>query len=186
MLQAKKVERQYKELLKEKNKPIKENSNVLSNLKWQKAINDLSLAEGLLKVSTSEKIKDDLGYSKNITFFDWVIVTSYYSIFHAAQALLGLKKIKISSRMHHATLIAFAKHFIVNGELEAELFLLYENAESKAGEMLDIFEEEKGKRGMFQYHRLSKNNLDSAKESVGNAKIFLEAVQEVLKKNNVI
>jgi len=184
MLQTKEVEKQYKELLKAK--AVKEDSSIITHLKWQKAVNDLALAEGLLKISTSEKIKDTLGYTKDKTFFDWVIVTSYYSIFHAAQALLGLKKIKIINRMHQATLISFAKHFIVNGELEAELFLLYENAESKANEMLDILEEEKGKRGMFQYHRLSKNNLDPAKESVENAKVFLEAIQEILKNNNVI
>lgn len=46
--------------------------------------------------------------------------------------------------------------------------------------------EEKDKRGLFQYHRLSGNNLQPAKESINNAKIFLRAVQEILKKKNII
>lgn len=186
MLQPKEIEKEYLKLLNARGKPIKENALIQSHLKWQKAINDLSLAEGLLKISTSDKIKDILGYPSDTTFFDWVIVSSYYSIFHATQALLGLKKVKINSRMHHATMIAFAKQFIINNELAAELFLIYEDAENKAKDLLDIFEEEREKRGLFQYHRLSRDNIGPAKESIENAKKFLRAVQEVLKKNNII
>ncbi len=184
MLQLKQVEEKYKELLKVR--AVKENANVQSHLKWLKATNDLSLAGGLLKISTDDKLKDTLGYPKNATFFDWVIVCSYYSIFHATQALLGMRKIKIEDRLHHATLVSFAKHFILNNELAEELFLIYEDSETKASELLEILEEEKGKRGMFQYHRLSRNNLEPAKESIENAKKFLEAVQEVLSKKNII
>ncbi len=66
------------------------------------------------------------------------------------------------------------------------MFLIYENAESKASELLDIYEEEKEKRGLFQYHRLSRNNLEPAQDSINNAKQFLGTVQEVLKKKNII
>ena len=184
MHQLKQVEEKYKELLKVK--AIKTNANIQSHLKWQKAVNDLSLAKGLLKISTNDKIKESLDYPENTTFFDWVIVSSYYSIFHATQALLGIKKIKIKDRLHSATLTAFAKHFIINNELADELFFIYKDAETKASELLDILEEEKEKRGIFQYHRLSRNNLKPAKESIENAETFLEAVQEVLKNKNVI
>jgi len=186
MLPARQIEKEYLKLIKAKGKPIKENSNVQSHLKWLKATNDLLLAEGLLKISTDKKIKYSLGYPDNTTFFDWVIVCSYYSIFHATQALLGIKGIKITNRLHNSTLIAFAKHFIINDELAEELFLIYENAEKKATELLEIFEQEKQKRGIFQYHRLSRNNLQPAKESIDNAKKFLETVQEVLNKKNII
>lgn len=186
MLQANKVEEKYEKLLKIKDKPIKENSIVQSHLKWQKAVNDLLLAEGLLKISTKKEIKDALNYPDNATFFDWVIVCSYYSIFHATQALLGIKRIKIMKRLHYATLISFAKHFIINNELAEELYFIYEGAEEKAKDLLEIFEEEKKKRGIFQYHRLSKSNLEPAKASVDNAKTFLDAIQEVLKKKKVI
>lgn len=186
MLQAKQVEEEYEKLLKTKDKPIKEDALVQSHLKWSKSLNDLRLAEGLLKISTDQKIKEALGYPDDATFFDWVVVCSYYSIFHATQALLGIKRVKIVKRLHNATLIAFAKHFIINNELAEELFLIYENAEAKAAELLDIFEEEKQKRGLFQYHRLSRHNIKPAGESIDNAKIFLQAIQEVLKKKNII
>lgn len=184
MLQLNEVEEKYEKLLGMG--AVKEGSNIQSHLKWMKATNDLSLAKGLLKISTDNKLKEILGYPENTTFFDWIIVCSYYSIFHAAQSLLGIKGVKIIDRLHHATLISFAKHFIVSNELAEELFLIYEDTESKAAELLEIFEEEKGKRGLFQYHRLSRNNLEPAEKSIKNAKMFLEAVQEVLRKKNII
>ncbi len=184
MLQHNKIEENYKELVKVK--AVKEDSIIQSHLKWQKAVNDLLLAEKLLQISTNKKLKEVLSLGEDNTFFDWVVVCSYFSIFHATQALLGLKKIKIINRLHHATLTSFAKHFIINDELAEELFFIYEDAETKAKDLLDILEEEKGKRGLFQYHRLSRHNLDPAKDSVENAKKFLATVQEVLKKNKVI
>lgn len=186
MLQPNEIEEKYNALVKSKDNPIQENALVQSHLIWMKATNDLLLAECLLKISTDAKVKNILGYLEDTSFFDWVIVTSYFSIFHATRALLGLKKVKIKSRMHFATLIAFGKHFINNNELSEELFLIYEDAESKAHELLEIFEEEKIKRGIFQYHRLSKNNLEPAQRSIENAKTFLATIQEVLKKKNVI
>jgi uncharacterized protein (UPF0332 family) len=186
MLQAKQVEEEYNKLLNAKDKPIREKASVQSHLKWQRAVNDLSLAQGILKISNDENIKDVMGYQKEKTFYDWVIVSSYYSIFHATQALLGMKKIKIESRQHYATLIAFARNFIINNELAEDLFFIYEDAEKKAKELLDIIEKEKQKRGSFQYHRLSRTNLEPAQESIENAKTFLEAIQKVLANNKVI
>jgi hypothetical protein len=68
MLQYNEVESKYNELLKAKGNPIKENSIVQSHLKWIKAVNDLSLAEGLLKISTNPRIKDALGCPKQSFF----------------------------------------------------------------------------------------------------------------------
>ena len=69
MLQAKQVEEEYNKLLNAKDKPIREKASVQSHLKWQKAVNDLALSQGLLKISIDEKIKGALGYSKETTFF---------------------------------------------------------------------------------------------------------------------
>lgn len=140
----------------------------------------------MLKISTDNKIKELLNYPEDVTFFDWVIVCSYYSIFHSAQALLGTKKIKISSRLHYATLIAFAKQFIINDELEEELFSIYEDVEERAKELLEIFEEEKKKRGKFQYHRLSNSNIEPAQKSIENARKFLDAIEKVLVNKKII
>jgi uncharacterized protein (UPF0332 family) len=178
------VNEEYAKLRKEG--AIRSKSLVNSRQKWEKARNDLMLAQGLLKICTEEPLKRSLAFPRTATFYDWVIVCSYYSIFHSAQALLGIKGIKIQSRVHHATLIAFAKQFVVNGELSDELFTLYEDTEAKAHELLDIIEDERHKRVQFQYHRLSRNNLGPARQSVENARTFLDAIGKVLAKKNVV
>lgn len=179
MLQAQQIEEKYKQLVHKK--AIIENNKILVHLKFSKAENDLILSKILFDISTKNP-----EISGKRTFFDWVVVSSYFSIFNSAQALLGLKQIKIVERRHYATLIAFAKHFISTKELEDELFLIYENAEIKAQELLDIFEEEKTKRGIFQYNRLSRDNVEPAKESIENATKFVETIRLILTKNNLI
>lgn len=49
-----------------------------------------------------------------------------------------------------------------------------------------MFEEEKTKRGIFQYNRLSRDNIDPAKESIKNATKFVETIRLILTKNNLI
>jgi len=56
MLQPNKINEEYEKLKKEK--AISENKKILSNIKWQKAVNDLNLAEGLLKISIDKKLKE--------------------------------------------------------------------------------------------------------------------------------
>jgi len=74
MLQAKQVEDEYNKLVKTEGKPIKENAIVQSHLKWSKAVNDLLLAESLLRISTDVKVKEILKFPNDTTFFDWVVV----------------------------------------------------------------------------------------------------------------
>ena len=57
MRQAKQVEQAYRDLLQAKGSPIKEKSVVLVAVKWAKATNDLALAQGLLKLSTTDALK---------------------------------------------------------------------------------------------------------------------------------
>ena len=174
MLQAKQIEEKYNNLLNVKGKPIRENAVIQVHLKWQKAVNDLLLAEGLFRISTEPKLKKALGFPNEATFFDWVVVSSYYSIFHATQALLGLKKVKIEGRRHYATMIAFAKHFVISNELAEELYLIYEDSEAKARELLDIFEG-KGQEGLVPVqppfkaqHRACKGIACQCKEVPGS------------------
>lgn len=67
MLQAKQIEDKYAELVNKR--AVVENSNIIIHLKFEKAQNDLFLANGLLQVSL--KKTPTFG---NRTFFDWIIV----------------------------------------------------------------------------------------------------------------
>ena len=65
-------------------------------------------------------------------------------------------------------------------------FVFYEADIRDTAALAGIFEKEKIKRGKFQYHRLSKSNLEPAKKSIENAKIFLNAIEKVLGNKKVI
>jgi len=160
---------------------------VLISLMVKKANNNLKFAKIALKISDSKDIKETLGLSEHDSFYDWVIITAYYAMFHIAHALLATKEIKIGKiRAHEATLYALAKYFIINKELEDELFLMYEDAEAKAEELFNSLSDEKEKRGQFTYERLPKANRLPAEESIKNATRFVRDIETILKKRNYV
>lgn len=159
----------------------------LIGLMVKKANNNLKFAKVALKISNSKDIKELLGLNENDSFYDWVIITAYYAMFHIAHALLATKEIKMGKiGVHEATLYALAKHFIINKELEDNLFLMYEDAEAKAEELFNSLSEEKEKRGQFTYERLPKANSVPAEESIRNATQFIRDIETILKKRNYV
>ena len=104
----------------------------LISLMAKKANNNLKFARLSLRISDSHDMKAALGLKESDSFYDWVIIVSYYAMFHIAHALLATKQIRIRKiRVHEATLYAFAQYFIVSKELQEELFFIYEDAEKK-------------------------------------------------------
>jgi len=152
-----------------------------------KAQNNLKMAKTAFKMSTQQEIKTSLALNPKDSFFDWVIQASYYSMFHAANALLATKKIKIF-RMdtHKAALYAFGKHFILTKELEEELFVIYSETEEQALALFSSLAEEKEKRGFSAYERLSKMNEQPARESLKHAEEFVKKIGDILRKNNYL
>jgi uncharacterized protein (UPF0332 family) len=68
-----------------------------------------------------EKAKDDLGVSKlnlDNKKFSQSINRSYYSMFHAARALLALER--YDSKKHSGVISYFTKNFIKPGKIESE------------------------------------------------------------------
>ncbi len=187
--------KEFNDILKEYNllvskNGIKENDSEVHtriHLMFGKARNNLKIAKGILDISTNNEIKNLLKMEDKDTFFDWVIQASYYSMFHAVNALLATKKIKISKiDSHKSALYAFGRHFILTKELEEELFVIYGEVEEKALALFSSLAEEKQKRGFSAYERLSKMNIDPAKESLENAEEFLKIIGAILAKNKYI
>ncbi|MBU2638913.1 MAG: HEPN domain-containing protein [Nanoarchaeota archaeon] len=157
------------------------------HLMFGKAQNNLKLAKAVFEMSISAKIKDVLKLKESDSFFDWSIQAAYYAMFHAANALLATKRVKITSIDSHASaLYAFGKHFILSGELAEELFVIYGQAEEKAMALFSSLAEEKEKRGFSAYQRLSRMNMEPAEESIEHASEFLRAIGDVLAKGNYI
>lgn len=163
------------------------NVAALIGLMVKKANNNLKFAKVALKISDNTGAKEVLGLNEYDSFYDWVIITSYYAMFHIAHALLATKEIKIGKiGVHEATLYALAKYFIINKELEDELFLIYEDAEAKAEELFNSLSDEREKRGQFTYERLPKANRIPAEESIKNASQFVRDIETILKKRGYV
>lgn len=161
--------------------------SALISLMVKKANNNLKFARVALKISNNNEVKESLGLNEHDSFYDWVIITAYYAMFHIAHALLATKGIKIGRiRVHEATLYALARYFMLNKELEDELFLMYEDAEAKAEELFNSLADEREKRGQFTYERLPKANKIPAEESIKKASQFVKDIETILKKRNYV
>lgn len=138
------------------------------------------LATNDLKISIDEAIKQNLGILKEKTFYYSVISHSYYSIFYTAKAYLLSKGIKTYAPEEHRKTYEEFKNFVNSGLLNQELLTIYDDAMNKAEELLNIYFDEKKKRGRFNYNIRSEANLIYAKESINGAKKFLSAIKNIL------
>ncbi len=93
--------------------------------------------------------------------YEWVIVMSYYSMFHSVNALLRKIGIKIGKEYaHEITTNLLLYYFFYTGIIEDELLKLYENAEEKAKGLVVSYIFAKEERTKYQYGV----NLESQKK----------------------
>ncbi|MBU1136495.1 MAG: HEPN domain-containing protein [Nanoarchaeota archaeon] len=147
----------------------------------ERAKNETLTAESLKKLSEEIKFKENFDIPNNTTFYSSVISHSYYSIFYSAKAILLTKGIKTSPpNVHMETYKEFKRNFVDTGVLDKELLLIYNKIVIKADELLDIFKDEKWKRGNFTYNIIPQANKIPAEESLTNAKTFVANIIKVI------
>ncbi|MDI6721154.1 MAG: HEPN domain-containing protein [Candidatus Aenigmarchaeota archaeon] len=145
--------------------------------------NEINAAECLKKLSEDAKLKQDFGLDTKLTFYSSVISHSYYSIFYAAKALLLTKDIRTDSpEIHKKTYDAFKKHFVDTGVLDVALLHIYSDLMIKADDLLEIFMEEKSKRGKFTYSTIPQANKSPAEDSIRHAKFFAANISKAIEK----
>jgi uncharacterized protein (UPF0332 family) len=129
----------------------------------------------LLLNSSNNNILNHFGIPKEETFYSATISHSYYSIFYCAKAMLLTLGIDTKSpEVHKKTYDEFKKRLIDTGILDTKLFMIYKSVMIRAELLLQIFEEEKRKRGKFTYQTIPQANLQPAEESLANAKTFFK------------
>ena len=116
-----------------------------------------------------------------MTFYSSAISHSYYCIFFGAKAILLTKNIKTKApEVHKKTFEAFKEHFVESGVLDVELLNIYKKIIVKADELLQIFKDEKWKRGHFTYQTIPQANMEPAQQSIENAKKFLKNITVII------
>lgn len=148
----------------------------------ERAENELRLAKAIFTISANEEIKSIVGVNPGDSFYSAVISHCYYSMFYSAKAILLTLNVDTKApEVHRKTYEKLKWLFVDTGKLDRELFELYDEAVMIADQLLDLFKEEKWKRGHFTYQTISQANIKPAEESIKNAKKFVSTIKEVIK-----
>lgn len=155
----------------------------------EKARNDLALKRYTLNsdlsLETAEKLTklEDSKYKPYL----WIIVTSYYSMFYIANAVLLQIGYKVGDKISHKVtsdaLIALARSKLKKGMIED-----YEKAEADALELISSkvdsllmgFDSERIKRSKFQYEMDEEIKRDKATTSLSRAKDFVFEMKKLI------
>jgi uncharacterized protein (UPF0332 family) len=155
----------------------------------------LLTASLLFQISADNKLKEELKISKDFECYLWVIVSSYYSMFYIALALLATEGIRVGKEIvHKVTADALINFFIANEKLAKLLedyeemrkdvmeLLGKEELKRKARELISDYEYERRKRSKFQYEIGVSAKQSYAQTSLERAKNFFFEIRKLIKK----
>ena len=154
----------------------------LTEIYLDRSNNEVMIAESLKRLTEQEEDKENFDLPEDISFYSAVISHSYYAIFYAAKALLLTKKIDTKApEVHKKTFEEFKKRFVDTKELDINFLKIYKKMIVRADELLQIFKDEKWKRGHFTYQTIPQANKEPAEDSLKNAKFFVSNIMKVVK-----
>ena len=153
----------------------------------KRARSELDSAAILSEVSNRKELKDAFKVDDEATFYSGVISHAYYGIFYCAKAMLLTNKTETDSpEVHRKTFEAFKKAFIDTGILDARLLMIYKQMIIRAESLLEIYKQEKKKRGDFTYNTIPQANKGPAEESIKNAKEFYKYCNAYMSGNSTL
>ena len=163
----------------------------------QNAERSFATASLLLSVSDSPELKKTNKMEPEFETYVWVLVASYYSMFYAANALLAKIGLKTAEKMaHKVTSDALVVYFILNNKLAKSLYESYRESMSqamdltkqdmetfiiKAEKLASSLEDERRKRGKFQYNMKIEMKRSKAFTSMERAREFLSEIRILAK-----
>ena len=139
-----------------------------------KALHNLSFANWLM-----DKHKDEIPkiFGLEETFYDWVIVAFYYSIYHAALALIS--KHKLSSKSHFATLCAVICFYYHESRKLTKNDIKFLGC-CLEKEDIEAFVTTKSLRERASYGVSRQFELSLAEEAKKNAEVFLNKAKIII------
>ena len=149
----------------------------LKSNKIKKETETRELVQGHLeKADHNLKVAD---YNLRGNFNDWVIVSSYYSIYHASLALCALKG--YSTKDHSATLLILIKEFYLKELNKEEISIIKEASIEK--EHILYYTEAKNKRKEASYTTQTSFENNEAESIRKKAVDFVNKAKEIIDSN---
>jgi uncharacterized protein (UPF0332 family) len=162
------------------------------------AESSLQTASILQEISDQQPLKSTLRVSTDFESYLWVIVSSYYSMFYAATALLASQGVRVTGQIVHKVTADALIHFFVSNARLAKLLEQYEEAKAasleligreelmksmqkKANELIVAYESERKKRSRFQYDIGIQAKRGYAQTSLDRAREFVFEINKILK-----
>jgi len=138
---------------------------------------NLNLNEHKDFIKILEDVKD---VDTEFNTYEWVVIMSYYAMFHSVNALLEKIGIKVGKQYtHEITTDLFTYYLYHTKIIEDELLKTYKNAEKKAKELVVSYIQAKDQRKKYQYEV----NIESQKK--GPKDVFNNAVDFVSRLKNI-
>jgi uncharacterized protein (UPF0332 family) len=152
-------------------------NNVLESRKvsrhLDRAKDDFLLAAATKKLIENEGARMELGMPEDYpNLHHWLIIHSYYAMYHAATAAVAKKKIR--SQSHKATITALAKHYVTGEQLELDFIRTLEYV------YLAYIESGRESRQGAQYNVDREYSKEEAYDVFENAGKFVKRIAELL------
>ena len=172
-----------KERIKEAEKNVQSylNEGLIKKEQFNRIVLDI------LVNNSKESIETATFLSNNKKSNLWIIVSSYYSMFYIANAVLYKLGYKIGNKIAHKVtsdaLIVYVRNKLKANliedfeEIKEEALLL---AKNKAEGLLENFDSERKKRGFIQYQTKEIEKTSKAETSLKRAKQFLLEMNHLL------
>jgi uncharacterized protein (UPF0332 family) len=158
----------------------------------------LRTASVLQEISDQETLKQTLKVGSDFESYLWVIVSSYYSMFYAATAILAKQGVRATGQIVHKVTADALIHFFASNEKLAKLLEQYEEAQTvglelvgreelmkrmqkKADELIISYEGERKKRSKFQYDIGVQAKRGYAQTSLERARLFVFEIRKLIK-----
>jgi uncharacterized protein (UPF0332 family) len=162
------------------------------------AESSLRTASVLQEISDQDTLKQTLKAGSDFEAYLWVIVSSYYSMFYSATALLAKQGVRATGQIVHKVTADALIHYFASNEKLAKLLEQYEEAQTvglelvgreelmkrmqkKADELIISYEGERKKRSKFQYDIGVQAKRGYAQTSLERARTFVFETRKLLK-----
>lgn len=144
-----------------------------------KARHNLETANVLLNLSESSAAKVSLKISDSYVAYDWVIVSAYYAMYHAA--LGALAALGFKSEDHEATRVGLIYYYVLEGSLESKYVAALEKARKLEEEYIQKLYKAKRTRQIAQYSVEGEFSKVEAKSLIEDAVSFVNRISELIK-----
>lgn len=144
-----------------------------------KARHNLETANVLLNLSESAAAKVSLKISDSYAAYDWVIVSAYYAMYHAA--LGALAALGFKSEDHEATRVGLMYYYVLEGSLESKYVTALEKARKLEEEYVQKLYKAKRTRQIAQYSVVGEFSKVEAKSLIEDAVGFVNRISELIK-----